>query len=399
LVQKAVRRSDRYLGEVVVRVKRFLLATVVSLVVSSAIVPTTLNAAASTTASRFTPEAFVHVGPSPTVYVEGTVKCGHSACPRLLRTDNNGATLVDVSAPPTPIAKNPLQQSWDQIVFANARVGFALEVKVNGKGIDTGSVLFATRDGARSWKKVREPAGDFLSSIATGTNTLYGVTTKCSKQPDGNEGCLDYRLVHTSLEMSRWSSTPIPNGRSYPWGFLGNVAAYGPMVWTTEGAKWSLLVSSNDHGASLRAFTPKFPALASVAGCDLTAFSTTALWAECPTGMEVSFFFSGDGGVKWTTVPTRQFMGTGGGFFDPVSTTLAFVDYGGSLPLYRVSDAGRDMVVAGTLRCSKINSSVNAMAFTNARDGLAICLPQDLFSLARVERTTDGGATWSRIKL
>ncbi len=284
------------------------------------------------------------------------------------------------------------------MVFANSNDGFALGVNINGNGVSTGSVLYATRNGARSWKKMQEPVGAFLSSIAVGSSTLYGVTSKCSKQSDGNEGCLDYRLVHASLSGRDWTSTPIPNGRSYPWDFLGNVAAYGPMVWMTEGAKWSLLISSRDRGSQLSEFTPKFPALASIAGCDLTAFSTRALWAACPTGMQVSFFFSGDGGTKWSTVPTKQFMGTGGGFFDPVSSTLAFVDYGGLLPLYRVTNAGRDVVIAGTLHCSKVNSSVNALAFTNSRDGLAICLPQDLSTSARLERTTDGGVIWSPIK-
>ena len=379
-------------------VKRIWFTAAISLVASMAIGQATGNAASDTTKSQFNPQSFVRVGSTPVIYVEGSVACKHTTCPRLLRTDNNGESFTDVTPPPTSRARGNEDNSWDQMVFANADDGFALGVDVNGKGVSTGSVLYETRDGARSWKKVHEPVGHFLSSIAVGSSTLYGVRSKCSKQSDGNEGCLDYQLVHASLSAKHWTSTPIPNGRSYPWDFLGNVAAYGPMVWMTEGAKWSLLVSSSDHGTDLSAFTPKFPALASIAGCDLTAFSTRALWAACPTGMEVSFFYSDDGGAKWSTVPTKQFMGTGGGFFDPVSSTLAFVDYGGLLPLYRVTNAGRDMVIAGTLHCSKVNSSVNALAFPNSRDGLAICSPQDLSTSARLERTTDGGSIWSPIK-
>ena len=374
------------------------LVIVICFVASLAIGTATASASSDTTKSPFSPRSFIQVGSTPVIYVEGSTACKRTTCLGLLRTDNNGASFTAVTAPPTPHAKGNEDNPWDQIVFANANDGFALGVDVNGKGDSTGSALYDTRNGARSWQKMHEPVGAFLSSIAVGSSTLYGVTSKCSKQSDGNEGCLDYRLVHASLSGRDWTSTPIPNGRAYPWDFLGNVAAYGPMVWMTEGAKWSLLVSSRDRGSQLSAFTPKFPALASIAGCDLTAFSTRALWAACPTGMEVSFFFSGDGGAKWSTVPTKQFMGTGGGFFDPVSSTLAFVDYGGLLPLYRVTNAGRDLVVAGTLHCSKVNSSVNALAFTNSRDGLAICLPQDLSTSARLERTTDGGAIWSPIK-
>jgi hypothetical protein len=287
--------------------------------------------------------------------------------------------------------------SLDQIVFASTTEGFALEGGNSGEGVNNGVTLYATYDGARTWKKVREPVGDALSRIAVTPSTLYGVTMHCAKQPVGNVGCLNYRLARTSLKSWHWTSTAIPNGNKYPWGFLGGVAAFGPMVWMSEGAKWSLLVASTDHGATFRTFTPKFPALASVAGCELSAFSATALWAECPTGMEVSFAFSGDAGAKWNSVPTNQFMGTGGGFFDPVSSTLAYLDYGGSRPLYRVSNAGRTMTKAGRLRCSSVNSSVNALVFTSERSGLAICVPGDDLSQARMVRTTDAGATWSQI--
>jgi hypothetical protein len=331
------------------------------------------------------------------IYVEGTTACKHATCQKLLRTTDNGESFAVVTTPPTTTLKVTPYSSWDQIVFANRNDGFALAVKSNSKGEGTGSVLYATHNGAQTWQMMREPVGDFLSSIVATSNTLYGVTTHCSKQPDGNEGCLDYRLVHSSFSTKHWTSTAIPNGRSYPWGFLGNVAAYGPMVWMTEGAKWSLLVSSSDHGTAFSTQTPKWPALASVAGCDLTAFSTTTLWASCPTGMQVSFAFSDDGGVRWTAVPALGFFGTGGGFFDPVSTNVAYLDYGGPRPLYRVTDSGHHLTKVGTLKCSTINSSVNAMAFTSERDGLAICLPQDVWASARLEGTTDGGATWSPI--
>ncbi len=364
---------------------------------SSALVATTTEGA---TASqyKFSPQAFIRVASTSAVYVEGIGTCKGATCQRLLRTTDNGESFAVVTTPPTPNVKVTPYSSWDQIVFANVSDGFALAVKSNNKGVSTGSVLYATRNGAQTWEKMGEPVGDFLSSIAVTSNTLYGVTTHCSKQPDGNEGCLDYRLVHSSFSTKHWTGAAIPNGRSYAWGFLGNVAAYGPMVWMSEGAKWSLLVSSNDHGAALSARTPKWPALASVAGCDLTAYSTTALWSSCPTGMEVSFAFSDDGGAKWTTVPTKQFMGTGGGFFDPVSSSLAFLDYGGSrAPLFRISDFGRDMTRVGTLQCSSKNSSVGQFVFTTQRNGLAICSPDGLHSSARLVETTDGGDTWNQI--
>ncbi|HUZ41217.1 MAG TPA: hypothetical protein VMU68_07500 [Acidimicrobiales bacterium] len=113
--------------------------------------------------------------------------------------------------------------------------------------------------------------------------------------------------------------------------------------------------------------------------------------------MEVSFFFSDDASTKWTLLPTRQFTGTGGGYFDPVSSSLAYLDYGGPRSLYRVIDAGRHMTEVGTLQCLKVNSGVNSMVFISERSGLAICSPEGVGISNRLERTTDGGAKWSRV--
>ncbi|HEY5439587.1 MAG TPA: hypothetical protein VIJ99_11890 [Acidimicrobiales bacterium] len=369
-------------------------AAVALLMVASTIIASMSFAAAGyagTSKNDFSPRMLVRVGSSPVVYLLGYVPCRQIHCLRLLRTDNNGTSFATRRPPPTAAITSSIAGSLEQLVFANASVGYALESEY---GVTT---LYATYDGARTWQKMSSPAGHDLTRIAVSSNTLYGVIMHCAKQSNGNVGCTKYRLVHTSLAVKRWSSSAIPNGRSYPWGFLGNVAAFGSHVWLTEGAKWSMLVSSGNHGISFTTSTPTFPALGSVAGCNLTATSTSGLWAACPTGMEVSFAFSSDGGAQWNEVPTQQFMGTGGGYFDPVSSTLAYLDYGGSRGLYRVSDAGRDMTKVGSLQCSTVNSSVGAIAFTTPRSGLAICSPQGLWNSGRLEQTTDGGVTWSRI--
>jgi hypothetical protein len=374
-------------------------ATILLVLSTSALASMTLASAgnASTTKSDFSPRMLVRVGTSPVVYLLGYVPCKHAHCLQLLRTDNNGSSFARRNPPPTKTIKYSIAGSLDQLVFANARVGYALEGADGGEGVNNGTTLYATFNGARTWRKVPMPTRGDLSRIAVSSHMLYGVIMHCAKQSDGNVGCTKYRLVHTSLAVTHWSSAALPNGRSFPWGFLGNVAAFGSKVWLTEGAKWSLLVSSGDRGATFTTLTPKFPALGSVAGCDLTAMSTSSLWAACPTGMQVSFAFSSDSGATWNEVPTQQFMGTGGGYFDPVSSTLAYLDYGGPRALYRVTDAGREMTNVGSLHCSKVNSSIGAITFTSRSRGMAICTPQGLWSSAQLVRTTNGGAAWSRI--
>jgi hypothetical protein len=355
-------------------------------------VPTASSATPAT--DSFSPRMLTRVGSSSVVYLLGFDSCQRVACLRLLRTTNNGASFTRVTAPPTTASKGSIIGSLEQLVFASAQVGYALEAKGNG------NILFATFNGGRTWKKELEPKGSTaLLGLTVTSHMLYAVTSHCAKQPNGNEGCTDYQLQRASLAVKHWSSSAIPNGRKFPWGFLGNVAAFGPNVWLTEGAKWSLLASSHNYGATFTTYTPPSPALISVAGCDLTAISSTALWSQCPTGMQVSFYFSDDAGTKWVGVPTDQFMGTGGGYFDPVSSSLAYLDYGGPRPLYRVTNSGHDVTKVGVLRCSSVNSSIGSLVFTSELAGLAICTPQDNWSTALLERTSDGGATWSRLKL
>jgi hypothetical protein len=375
--------------------RRLRVTTLVLLILLTASFPVTLRAAsansAKPTTGYFSPRMLIRVRSSPVVYLLEYVACQRVTCLRLLRTNNNGTSFIKVTPPPTTAIKGSIVGSLEQMVFANAEDGYALE------GESGGNVLYATFNGARTWKKETEPKGTALSSLAVTSSMLYGVTSHCAKQRNGNEGCTNYQLNRASLSAQHWTSSAIPNGRSYPWGFLGNVAAYGSKVWLTEGAKWSLLVSSHNDGTTFSTYTPPFPALVSIAGCDLTATSSMTLWSACPTGMEVSFYFSDNAGMTWTEVPTKQFMGTGGGYFDPVSATLAYLDYGGPLPLYRVSNSGHDMTEVGMLRCSSVNSSVGSLVFTSERSGLAICTPEGNWSSSRLERTTNGGATWNRI--
>jgi hypothetical protein len=128
----------------------------------------------------------------------------------------------------------------------------------------------------------------------------------------------------------------------------------------------------------------------------MTATSDTSLWAECPTGMSSSFHYSGNGGRTWNAIPVRQFSNTGGGFFEPVSDSLAFMalglaDSSGSKNFYRVTNEGRSTAAVGRLPCN----IVNGLAFTDATHGFAACDERNSFSSTILLKTSNGGATWS----
>jgi photosystem II stability/assembly factor-like uncharacterized protein len=153
------------------------------------------------------------------------------------------------------------------------------------------------------------------------------------------------------------------------------------------------LLTSHDQGQT---FTRKSsPEIGSVYACRMTATSNKTLWADCPTGMAVSFLYSGDGGATWNRVPDHTFMGTGGGYFDPVSSTLAYLDFGpadspGAKNLYRISNEGSTVKAVGKLPC-KI---ADGLVFTDALHGFAACDKNQTYASTVLLQTSNGGLTW-----
>ena len=351
----------------------------------------TIPASASSSSSspdQMTPMTLARVPGTPIVYLMGYVKCGTKLCLRLARTSNEGATFTAVTPPPVAGGTQVQYVNRYELVFANRNDGFA-EV-----GLVSPSTFYVTFNGAKSWQKEKMPFGNRIEGFATTSKSVYAVTVKFEKKlNEGDGGNTDYRLARSSLTSLHWLSTPIPNS-NFTWGFLGPIAAFGSNIWISEQRKNDLLVKSHDSGVTLTTLSLPFSALGSTAGCALTATSLVTLWAECPTGMQVSFSYSDDGGAQWTVIaPVSQIMGTGGGYFDPVSSDLGYLDVGlSSDHIYRITNAAHSAKLVGKFKCD----GVNPLVFTSEADGMALCggkydPPSRLF------RTTTGGATWTRV--
>jgi hypothetical protein len=276
--------------------------------------------------------------------------------------------------------------------FANVSDGYAIV------GMKDPTSLYVTLNGARTWHGVTIQKGATTLGLTTTTKAIYAITGVCS--PNG-VSCHGYRIARSTLNANRWTSSPMPIGRfgkTGVWGFPYVPAAFGSEVWISEQPPGpAVIFYSRDGGRSFQKIPA--PKLGSVNACGLTPESAVALWADCPTGMQESFFFSNDAGTSWTQVPQQQFMGTGGGFFDPATTALAYLDYGATGPLVRITTSPRMATTVGVLSCSKVNSSVNGLIFTNAHDGLALCLPGDEQAAGRLEKTIDGGSKWLDVGL
>ena len=369
------------------RVRAAPVAMLLFSLISCAVVSPAAFAANTGATTKATALMLVRAGSSSTVFILTSRSCTTKPCLKLLRTDNEARSSTAVTLPPVGAQQGAPMGDLERMIFVNQEEGFISEV--SGRG----SILYETLDGARSWYKVSTPKDVDVGGFAATTKDLYLVTMRCSKQKNGNEGCLDYRLARSSLKARVWKSTPLPNGKNYPWGFLGNVVAFGDRVWTTEGAKWYLLVSSHNSGRTMT--TSSSRDLMSVAGCELSAESTTALWAECPTGMQDSFASSTNGGATWRNSRVGQFMGTGGGWFDPVSSDLAVLDYGGTgqaRNIFRMTSSSAAVTPVGHLSCTGVTS----MVFLDESEGLAACSDGRSTELLR---TTDGGASWGDVAL
>ncbi len=128
--------------------------TVACLILASAIAPLgATSGSASTSHSVFSPQMMMRVEASHVVYVLGSVGCSPAPCLELFRTDNNGASFVKVTVPPVAAAAGSPVGSLNQIVFATTEVGFALEGEGAGEGVANSEVLYATYNGARTWKQ------------------------------------------------------------------------------------------------------------------------------------------------------------------------------------------------------------------------------------------------------
>ena len=100
---------------------------------------------------------------------------------------------------------------------------------------------------------------------------------------------------------------------------------------------------------------------------------------------------------QWVNVCGLGYASTGCGYFDPVSSSLAYLDCGQtgtSRPknLFRITNAGRTSTTSGVLHCD----DVSRLVFTDANHGQAIS--DHFYELAStyLVGTSDGGATWSR---
>jgi len=341
------------------------------------------------TASQSTPVPLLLTGVTGTplafVVSAKSVDCASWRCLQLQRTSDNGSSFTRLNLPPISSVKGNLG-NLGELIFANSTDGYASLSEANS------FVWYATTDGGRTWHRESVAPGESILQLAPTHHELYAVIAKCVKQYT----CSDYRIARSTLNAGTWTTEGLPAPLS-----KGDFAldVYDSNVWANlQGPRLPLLFTSHNEG---RSFTESSkPLLGSVSACNLTPMSPTAVWAECPTGMLVSFFYSDDAGVEWTSISRYEYAGTGGGAFDPVSSSLAVLNFGTfttrAKDLYVITNSGHSMTAVGNLACT----STNNLVFSNATHGLTICQKNgSAVSTTYLLRTSDGGRDWTKVSL
>ena len=342
------------------------------------------------TASKSTPVPLLLTGVSGTpiafVVSATSVDCASGRCLQLQRTSDNGTHFITLHLPPIFSARGSAIGNLGELDFANLLDGFARLDEANSIN------WYATTNGAESWHRVSVASGVSILQLVPTHHELYAVIAHCVKRYT----CTDYRLARSALSATFWSTVAMPT-QLFSEGFT--LAAYGPNVWVNlQGPGSPLLFTSHDEGKAFSRSTAS--PLASVSGCSLTPMSPKAVWAECPTGMDVSFFHSSDGGSHWIGISRYSFGGTGGGAFDPVSGSLAYLNFGiftsRAKDLYAITNSGHTMTAVGNLACT----STNYLVFSGATRGLTICQKNNSdSSFTYLLRTHDGGRSWTKVML
>jgi photosystem II stability/assembly factor-like uncharacterized protein len=343
------------------------------------------------------PQLVVRGGTSAAIYVLWSDTCKGRICFRLMRSLDGGQTFTPVTAPPIATGSpydGSSTGSLDQLVFANAEDGYATEDFWSKQ-----STLYATFNGGDSWHREQIKGASNIQSLTSSPTSFYAITERCDAT---HAHCTDWHLSTTRVATSSWTSTPVPNDflRHVDPSFGIQLAAYGDSTWIlaqTKGGAQQVLASSTNGGRSFSVETVRD--LGGAATCSLVSMSTSALWATCAQGMQLSeLLYSSDGGGHWGYRPEQYPDAPAFGYFDPISSDVAYAangyDTNNARTIFQVlANSGR-LDAVGHLPTN--DNTFYFLAFVNSQQGVAYAFygqgaTQPIWS------TDDGGRTWRQV--
>ena len=342
--------------------------------------PTTRAPSPSPTAvglSGFQPEALTAVSES-TFWVLGTNGCAASRCvSEIMHTVNGGESFHSIPAPPTDFfagnVSSPGPPLVSDIRFADLSNGWVF-----------GNTLWATHTGGAAWHQITF-GGTLLSvnQLEPGANGyVYGVFEICTN-PTAASGCV-HSLMRSRATSDTWSVIT-PPGNPVGWPIIG---VHGDTIWAMYFMRSTglELISHDDGAVWVRGASPCEPDLAG----SLDPVTTTVIWAFCATGNAGGPLVSTNGGMAWSSGGGIGGLFSNGAMVAALSTQHAFVGGGGSALSVTVN-GGRTYQSVAEL------SAALWIGFTDSEVGYVIT--QSQATATALWRTTDAGASWSRVSL
>ena len=295
----------------------------------------------------------------------GSVPCHGRRCTAIVRTTDGGRSFTAVNAPQLPTSPYV-----PELRFADHLDGFVF-VRWSGR-------FYATHDGGASWKRLR--LGRILG-FATGGGRVLVATSR--------------RLESSRVSADSWQSRRLPFPSD---GSVLDLEAHGSTFWllgTRQGTAPSHdeLARSTDAGQTF--MTARGPCVPGLGG-ELAPTSGNVVWAVCPTGTLGGAWRSTNGGVGFSQLRTPQLVNSSQ--IAAASATTAVLDRGITVRLLRTTDGGR---IWKPPKTPGRGTDVLWVGFTDARVGAALVQTgydqAAKTQIAALWRTTDGGATWSRV--
>lgn len=267
--------------------------------------PTTTSIASHNTPLPSTVVGTTTLGVSPTfdarqalttadgseVIIVGNASCSSGRCEAIATSPLNSSltptnwqttTLPDLGLP-----KSNGSDVLSTFQFANRNDGLALFTRYGHTTIATR--LLVTTDGGQRWRALSDPNHLFLEATFL-SHTLVTLTGTCSDR-GGATACSSYELLRRSLSTGTSRLSPLATPvLPYPFLEQPSLAAEGSTVVIATDptgprtAEPRLFLSHNGNSPYADLIRP---ALVAVTNCTLT-IRQPAIWAMCPTGMQVS---------------------------------------------------------------------------------------------------------------
>jgi hypothetical protein len=312
---------------------------------------------------------------SQTAFVLGTAPCTRRPCTVVLETVDRGTSWVGLAAPREPVSYVNGTGLWG-LRFADALHGYAY-----GKG------LWATSDGAQSWRRIPGPAR-FVFTLAVTRRRLIAIASNCG----GNESCApSARLFERPLAGGRWRK--VVGSKA---GFGGSIALHGRIVWALVGTR---LLVSTDAGASFHA--RRYPCSGAFFGGELSddgPHTYLLCSGQGFTGHTLKYVYRTPGPhSRWRLVGRPPSPGDGGELWAASERAIVIASSSAASWLYRSTDRGRHWRTA--LFKGDGGAGWGDESFTSAIDGAVIHGPAHIDGGSsnfpgQLLLTDDGGRTW-----